>query len=172
MELFVFIYGMLMIPIIVLWLISGMREATKSFWLTLIFTAGFSLLLVLAWIPFFGYEDIPVYFYGLVFLMTFMILGLVFFKNLLKTLIGPYGDKRPKGDTGEMGLPGMNGVGSDRWMKIVLEDLVRSVCRLEEKVEGGTPEASKPDHKYTHEEQDRFDLIRYQRLVNRSEDVN
>ena len=166
MELFVFIYGMLMIPIIVLWLISGIREATKSFWLTLVFTAGFSLLLVLAWIPFFGYEDIPVYFYGLVGFMTFMILGLVYFTNVLKTLKGP------KGDTGPMGEQGMNGVGSDRWMKIVLDDLVRAVDRLEERVEGGPPEASKPDHKYTQEEQDRFDLMRYGRLVKRSDDVN
>ena len=172
MELFVFIYGLLMIPIIVLWLISGMREATKSFWLTLVFTAGFSLLLVLAWITFFGYEDIPVYIYGLVGFMTFMILGLVYFTNVLKTLKEPKGDKGPKGDTGEMGLPGKNGVGSDRWMKTVLEDLVRAVDRLEDKVEGGSPEASKPDHKYTQEEQDRFDLMRYGRLVKRSDDVN
>ena len=57
-------------------------------------------------------------------------------------------------------------------MKIVLEDLVRAVDRLEERVEGGPPEASKPDHKYTQEEQDRFDLMRYGRLVNRSDDVN
>ena len=166
MELFVFIYGLLMIPIIVLWLISVMREATKSFWLTLVFTAGFSFILVLTWIALFGYEDVPVYFYGLVFLMTFMILGLVYFTNVLKTLKGP------KGDTGEMGLPGKNGVGSDRWMKTVLDDLVRAVDRLEERVEGGPPEASKPDHKYTQEEQDRFDLMRYGRLVKRSDDVN
>ena len=166
MELFVFIYGMLMIPIIVSWLISVMREATKSFWLTLVFTAGFSFILVLTWIVFFGYEDVPVYIYGLVGFMTFMILGLVYFTNVLNTLKGP------NGATGPMGLQGKNGVGSDRWMKIILDDLVRTVDRLEERVEGGPPEASKPDHKYTQEEQDRFDLMRYGRLVKRSDDVN